>query len=286
MANIMTIVADDAFAATLRDGLLGLKKHIVSHAKTEDEIAQILADRTIDLAIVDVDLEDAEPVVLVQAMRALQPALRVMWMPFLGSTLSEELLAVEAQGILTKPFFMEELPAKIDAALGQTSPTPAGGESESRAPLGGADAGASPDALQEARTGAVPGTLPGRGPIDDIVNQLALELDAEVVIVFDAQGTVHARAGNMSKDSAAELAGILQRETATANEAAAFLKERGGHFWSSTHEGDTLRVFSATVSSARIALAAVTRADIPIGTVRYRVRQAAARLADAIQGME
>ncbi len=300
MANIMTIIADDAFATMLHDGLAGLRQHIVIVANSKDEIDQILAGQDIDLAIVDVDLEGIDPVELVQTMRQTQPALRVMWMPFLGSSLSDEMLAVDIQGLLTKPFFMEDLPAQIDAALGQVMTAPVANDDEICGSQHENIPGAVPEGPASSATrraaevipheelpiGAVLEILSGNGALKDIVNRLALELDAEVVIVFDREGALFARAGHMPERKAHQLAGILKREIAATNDAAIFLKEKGGHFAHSIHEGEELRVFSAIVSGARVALSAVTRVETPIGSVRYHVRQAAGKLTDTIQSME
>ena len=301
MANILTVAEDEAFAIMLKDGLEGMGEHQVQLVYSEEEVRQIISNQDIDLAIVDVDLRDVEPVELVHAMRQRKPELRVMWMPFLGYELSDEMQAVSAQGILTKPFFMENLAGQIEDALSQPGPVvmsatssvpelelgtteaiSPGGLSISDAILNPAEAvvvrGISPETVKE--------TLPDDPVIRDTLNGLALELDAEAVVILNREGDLLAGAGYMSERRMVELVSILMSEIAAADNAAVFLKEKSGHFVNHIDEGKESRLFSVILSNSGLALSVITLVDTPLGTVRYYVRQAATKLTGLIQGME
>jgi len=258
--------------------------HQVLVAYSEEEVRQIISDRDIALAIVDVDLKDLDPVELVQAMRQRKPELRVMWMPFLGYELSEEMQAVNTQGILTKPFFMEDLPNHIEQALSQPEPTAMSATSsvpdlalwtaETTSPGGvlvseAISNATEPVAARETSPETVKETLPGSTAIKNILNR---------------RGDLLARAGHMSERRAVELTSILMGELAAADNAAVFLKEKSGHFVNHIHEGRESRLFSVILSNFGLALSVITFVDTPLGTVRYHVRQAATKVIGVLQG--
>ena len=301
MANILTIAEDEAFAIMLKDDLEGMGVHQVQLAHSGEEVQQIINNQDIDLAIVDVDLRDIEPMELVHAMRQRKPELRVMWMPFLGYELSDEMRAVNTQGILTKPFFMEDLTDHIEQALSQLEPGVMSatssvpelelGSTETTSP-GGLPISdvilhsAGPVVVRGTSPETVKETLPDDPAIKDTLNRLALELDAETVVILNREGDLLARAGHMSERRTVELASILMGEIAAADNAAAFLKEKSGHFVNSIHEGEESRLFSVVLSNFGLALSVITLVDTPLGTVRYHVRQAAVKLTGLIRGVE
>lgn len=125
MATILAVCEDDAFATMLIEGLEGLGGHRVVLSRTGDDAKSIAARQRPDLLIVDVDLRETSPAELVHAVRSDCPETRLIWMPFIGQPLAHELSAIDAQGILTKPFFIDELPHHIETALsGGAGPGP------------------------------------------------------------------------------------------------------------------------------------------------------------------
>ncbi len=285
MANILAAVSDEAFATLLKDGLENTREHQVKLVYSEKEVRQALDQQAIDLAIVDVDLEDLQPVDLVRMMRQIRPALRIIWMPFLGCELSEEMLALDTQGILTKPFFMGDLPAQIAEALSKPQPQMAGAppaaassKTSTDQPAPGTGPLKSGVAQGVKAPAKVQSAAPDLAQIKDILNRLALDLDAESVLIVDRQGTLLAQAGHRNRKEALQLASMLTNEiTATAN-VATFLKEKGGYFTNNIHEGNEHRLFSVVLTSDGLALSVITRVDIPLGTVRFHIRQAVSLL--------
>ena len=54
---------------------------------------------------------------MVQALRQEHPHLRIMVIPLMGEEIPPELAQVDLQGILSKPFFLPELPDRIQEAM-------------------------------------------------------------------------------------------------------------------------------------------------------------------------
>jgi hypothetical protein len=298
------------------------------------------------LVIVDASLEGTSPVALVQAIRQAKPMTRVMWMPFLGEPLGEEMYAIDAQGVLTKPFFIEELPQKIQSALSRqpgvawppedveqapdVSPAvaetpaiegiarpavqPAAADKPARKitlapaeplmrrvaaakppeqtsappadPAGGHEPAAprritlAPFASASSRRPeAEPAPVDEGDPLRARLQSLAQALSAESAVVVDRDGKLLAWAGFGGQRKAVELAALVGAELAPADRLAAFLGERNGRFLNSVHEGKDFRLFSECASESGWVLSVALRCDIPLGTVRYQVKQAAAELA-------
>ncbi len=288
MAEILAVVGDEALARLLKDGLEKTAQHRVRLARSAQDSLETIKRHTIELAIVDVDLEGVQPLELARAMRKVQPALRIMWMPFLGEKLNEEMLSLDTQGVLTKPFFMDDLPIKITEALSKPQPRPqqppVPASSQTAAASAPADSGAArPTVVQGAQQPPAPwASAPNLAQVKDILSRLAHDLDAEAVVIVDRQGNLLARAGYLSGKNAVELASILTNEIAATAKVAQFLKEKSGYFAHNIHEGDEHRLFSVVLSRDGMALSVITRVDIPLGTVRFHVRQTVALLSSSL----
>lgn len=277
MARILAVAADEAFAKMLKEGLESLGPHKVDIRRSESEAVAIVTRQQIDLTIIDADLEDADPVGLVRSIRQMRPDMPVMWMPFLGSDLSDEMMAVDVQGILTKPFFMEDLPGCIEAALAQSQAEPL-----APAPSDVVD-------TEAAQVISAPAETMSRPPeFDDVLSDphsvqrrldsLVQSLSAESAVVISRKGRLLAWAGFAGHRAADELARVLVAELEAANSVAAVVGERSGRFANCVFEGDESRLFSMSIPDKGMILSVVLKTDTPLGTVRYQVKQAAADL--------
>lgn len=289
MVEILAVVGDEALARLLKDGLEDTAQHRVRLARSAQDSLETIKRHVIDLAIVDVDLEGVPPLELVRAMRQAQPSLRVMWMPFLGEELNEEMLSLDTQGVLTKPFFMDDLPTKIAEALSKPQPRPKQPPTVSpslRTTIGSApaDIGATRAAVvQGAKQPPIPqASAPNLEQVSDMLSRLAHDLDAEAVVIVDRQGNLLAQAGYMNRKDALELASMLTDEIAATATVARFLKEKSGYFAHNIHEGDEHRLFSVLLPRGGMTLAVITRVDVPLGTVRFHVRQTVALLSSTL----
>jgi DNA-binding response OmpR family regulator len=118
--NILLVEDDPAFATMLKD-TLGVRGYCVWHAGTAVE-AEVMADEVRpDLIIVDLMLPDTHGLVLCANLREKQPAPIIICSatkrkddPVLG-------LKLGADDFIAKPFSVDELQARVEAALRRAS---------------------------------------------------------------------------------------------------------------------------------------------------------------------
>ncbi len=115
--NILIVDGDEAFATILKEGLETDKTYKATIATSGEEALQAVVEKPFDMAIVDMGLSDIGGTTLVKAIREAKPNMRVMLIPLFGEELDSEAAALDIQGVLTKPFFMGDLPEKIQVAL-------------------------------------------------------------------------------------------------------------------------------------------------------------------------
>jgi len=274
MATILAVAGDEAFATMLKEGLESLGPYQVILCNNEPDARKIVARRDIDLVIVDVDFEDIKPVQFVQSTRQMKPRMPVMWMPFLGDDLSDEMKAVDVQGILTKPFFMDDLPGCIAAALAPSQTQTLAFVAPVVAPVAVAEVPLEkPQQPPEAED-----RLSDPTAVQRRLDKLVQALSAESAMVLSRKGRLLAWTGFAEHRMVDELAQVLIGEIEAANRVAAILGEAGGRFLNGIHEGDQCRLFSMSLSDKGMVMCVVLRSDTPLGMVRYHVKQAAADL--------
>lgn len=113
------LVADPnmAFATLLQEELRRQGYEVVGASTCAESLDQARAG-TLDLALLDMALDEPGAVALGQQLRELHPTLRLMLIPLMGESLAPEVAtSLAIQGILPKPFFLPELPERIGAAL-------------------------------------------------------------------------------------------------------------------------------------------------------------------------
>ena len=116
-ANILIVDSDEAFATILKEGLETNQLYKAKIATSGEEALEAIVEQPFDMTIVDMGLPDIEGSTLVKAIREAKPTMRIMLIPLFGEELSPEAQSLDIQGILTKPFFMGDLPRKIEEAL-------------------------------------------------------------------------------------------------------------------------------------------------------------------------
>ncbi len=322
-ATILAVSEDEAFATMLQEGLEGLGQYAIIVAHDGRDARRIAGLQQVDLLIVDADLERCAPAQLVADIRAERPDTRLIWMPFLGQELPAELARVDSQGLLSKPFYIEDLRHQVELALGGTddveppprpaaerkepavtapprddtasvrTATAAGGHrrivlgSDRPSLVGSAGAGDPKPALWFPDRG-VPSrfsrTLPelpaeaGDGPLGARLTALARDLNAEGALLADRDGRILAWTGIIHQRYAPGLAAAVAAEIAAADRIAGLLHERSGRFVTHIHEGRDFLLFSMFLWECNFILSVAVRADVPLGTLRYQVRQAATEL--------
>lgn len=114
--HIMVVDPNEAFATLLSEELKR-QGYDVARCFSAEEAITSAKKRMPDLALLDMALEAPDAIVLGQQMRDIEPHVRLMLIPLMGEQLSPEQAAISVQGVLPKPFFLPELPERIEAAL-------------------------------------------------------------------------------------------------------------------------------------------------------------------------
>lgn len=117
MTHILVVDPNEAFA-TLLDEELQRQGYETVATYSYEAALEAAGEQTFDLALLDMGLEEPGSLELARRIREVQPSLRLMLIPMMGEELAPDVTAgLAVQGILPKPFFLPELPERIEAAL-------------------------------------------------------------------------------------------------------------------------------------------------------------------------
>ena len=271
--RILIVDSSEAFATMLKEGVesSGPYKAIIVTSGTD--ALDVLVQDQIDLAIVDMGLEDMTGLALVQSLRQSRPDLRIILIPLFGQELTEEELSLEVQGVLPKPFFIDDLPGLIQGVL--MPPSGEKGEIAAKVPV---------EAPPKPRSEPPPVPRPASREtfasrdVNVLLEKLFQEVRAEAVL-FVRDPDLIAHAGNVTRERAQELAGLAVESMNAAHKMAAFLGETDDRFGQCTFEGHEYSVYSVCVTSNTI-LSVTLSARAPVGIIRYNLRRLADALAD------
>ena len=272
--RILIVDSIEAFASMLKEGLESSGPYEAIIATSGTDALDVLIQDHIDLAIVDMGLEDMDGPTLVQSLRQSKPDLRVMVIPLFGEELAGDELSFEVQGVLPKPFFMGDLPSLIREAL--TCPfgdetAPAIEVPTEAPPKPRLEPPPAPKAFSREQAVAP-------RDVDGILEELFLEIRAQAVLFIQGSKLI-AHAGNVTLESAQDLAKLTAESLSATHKIAAFLGESNDYFEQCTFEGNECSVYSMNVTPDTI-LAVALSARTPAGMVRYNLRRATDALAE------
>lgn len=293
--KILVVDSDEGFGNMLKEGLNGSGYYDAHWVQTGHEALQSLVTGPFDLVIVDMALRDIRPFPLIQAVRKIKKDMRVMMIPLLGQQLPEQAQALNINGVLSKPFFVGDLPDLIDKAVGRpraavpspplmpTSP-PAAAEKSNHA-------GTEKAAPQPATQVEVPPPIPMIAPLPQekmsflraneneivrLLSDLNREVRAEAILLIAGQELV-AHSGLLSRDQCRELSRLVAQSSQAAAQAADFLGEKAGRFAQSLHEGNEYRVYTLSLGNG-VLLSVAFSSNVPLGMVRHQCRQTATQI--------
>jgi predicted regulator of Ras-like GTPase activity (Roadblock/LC7/MglB family) len=250
-------------------------------------------------------LTDMSPVKLVQAIREAKNGMRIMMIPLIGQDLPEKIKTLDINGILTKPFFVGDLPDLIDQATGQrksithTRPAPAAAApvppppppaelAPEAAPVQAPPVPESSIVVDEASLLTFI-TVPQKtirflraneSEILRLLDDLNREVRAEAILLIAGLELI-AQAGMLSRTQCQELTLLVAQSSQAAAQAASFLGERAARFGQSLHEGSEYRLYSLTLGEG-ILLSLALSSNVPLGMIRHQCRQTADQLAKFI----
>jgi DNA-binding response OmpR family regulator/predicted regulator of Ras-like GTPase activity (Roadblock/LC7/MglB family) len=282
--QILIVDNNEAFATILKEGIEGGGDYEAMVVTTALEARNVAGRGHLAMVIVDMGLEDEDPVELLQTLRERHPELRLMVIPL--DDLPDEVMAVGIQGKLPKPFFLPDVPAQIEGAMAR----PVGVEADKAEPEAEVLVETPAEAVQPKKPARAKATETLPAPPPEVLARLASEsqrlthhlkslsreLNADAVLLTYGAELV-AYAGHYGR---AEAEGLAQRVSeswqASARVAAALGRERV-RFEQSLHEGEDYLLYSLAVASD-VVLSAALRADRPLGMIRYNTKQTAEAL--------
>jgi DNA-binding response OmpR family regulator len=298
--NILVVDSDEGFGLMLKEGLENSSYYQAQCVHTGSDALQSVVEDTFDLVIIDMALTDMTPDKLIQAMREAKNGVKIMVIPFIGQTVPDSIQALDINGVLTKPFFVGDLPDLVDEAMGRsrsrtasfpTAPAApdAPPEEEEREPRPPETAEADQEEIAEAPPVEVAPLLTATVSYDTIrylraneseilrlLDDLNREVRAEAILLI-AGGELIAHAGMLGREQSQQLTLLVAQSSQAAAQAANFLGEPAGRFLQSLHEGDAYRLYSLSLSEG-IWLSLALSSNVPLGMIRHQCRQIAERL--------
>jgi DNA-binding response OmpR family regulator/predicted regulator of Ras-like GTPase activity (Roadblock/LC7/MglB family) len=288
LPNILVVDSDEGFGNMLKGGLNSSGYYQAECVDTGRKAMQvIMSKQPVDLVIIDMALVDVSPVKLVKAIRKAKSEQRIMLIPLMGQQLPEKMEEIlEINGVLTKPFFVGDLPDLINQALGRASlPTPVApptpppvtetSETDSTptsptAPIPSPPAG-QPLTIAAVSQETVRFLRGNESEILRLLGDLNREVRAEAILLIAGQELI-AQAGLLSRDQCRDLAVLVAQSSQAAGQAANFLGEPAKRFAQSLHEGKDYRVYTLTLSDG-ILLSLALSSNVPLGMIRHQCRQ-------------
>jgi DNA-binding response OmpR family regulator len=298
--NILVVDSDEGFGLMLKEGLENSGHYTSKCIHTGSDALEAVVEENFDLVIIDMALTDMSPATLIQAVRDAKNGMKIMVIPFIGQAVPESINALEIDGVLTKPFFVGDLPDLIDEAIGRRR------DSRPVAPIHPKDDPVIEDddtsdvetvAREAAEAESVAEMLPpptitsvssdtlrflraNEAEILRLLNDLNREVRAEAILLIAGVELI-AHAGMLVREQCQELTMLVAQSSQAAAQAASFLGEPAGHFAQSLHEGDAYRLYSLSLGEG-ISLSLALSSNVPLGMIRHQCRQIADRLAKYI----
>jgi CheY-like chemotaxis protein/predicted regulator of Ras-like GTPase activity (Roadblock/LC7/MglB family) len=256
--RILVVDGNAAFATVLKEMLEGEGGYEVRVASTGSDALAVLERHRIHLTIVDMDLDpgDMDYRALVRRVRQMLPTMRLVLIPLMGQAVPPEAHGLQIQGVLSKPFFADDLLPCIDRALA--------------APLGAA---APKPATRAGRIEPAP-------RLQELLLDLARETRAELVAVLslEGKGRVVAQVGKPGGEAAESLAGLGLEALQAGQRLARFLGQPDHPFEHNMFESQSFRVYVLSLPGDLGLLLAAPLGD-PLGAVRQNLRRAGRELA-------
>jgi CheY-like chemotaxis protein len=267
--RVLIVDPNQAFATMLQQSLEETSRYDAVAVNTGQDALEAAARNNYNLAIVDMGVEDVEAISLVRQLREAYPTLPLMVIPLDGDTPPEELSDCELQGTLPKPFFLPELPQRVEAAIKGANGQPVAAEAAN-------EAGAATEAPGVAEIPLPPAPKIDASPdLAQRIKNLFQEIGAEAVILTQEEEIV-TQISRLPEGETIALADIIHESWHTSARVAEILGKEQLRFEQSI-EGDEHLLYSLAVSQETI-LSVVVEGHIPLGMIRHRTKETAETL--------
>lgn len=116
--NILIVDTQQGFSTILAEGLNSHEAFSAVVVGSSTVALQTIVERTVDLVIIDLDIQDMSPPKLIQAICEAKETLPIMVTPPMGQEVPANILSMPIKGVVPKPFFVGDLPKIVGDALG------------------------------------------------------------------------------------------------------------------------------------------------------------------------
>lgn len=289
---ILVVDPNEAFATLLKDLLETEGSYSVRLAQDGSEAMSLLGRETVDLTIVDMDLDPADMNYreLIRAVRRLRPSMRIVVIPLMGEELPPEARKLDIQGSLSKPFFADDLLPRIEEALSRQvgKDYEEMKEEVEEEEMGKEDQEEKEDSAEQ-RVAAEPEAGRRQSPrltvetdaeVQDVLSELARETQADSVLLISTaadQQEVMGYSNTLRGSDIEKLADLVVGITQAARAAGHLAGQSDSYFEHNMFEGDSSRLYVMALPQDLL-LVTVTPIHTPLGTVRHNHRRAARQL--------
>ena len=247
MRKILIADPNTPFATVVGEALQNMGGYKVRLAASGPEALKLCAETLPDLAVVDVDLPECDPISLIGQLREAVPGLPVLLLPYSRDDVPAGL---DIQGTLIKPFFLPDLPELINNVLGG----PADMELEPEPPP-------KPVVIDESNSRMIEGHI----------EALSHSIRNEPVLLTKGANVV-AICPRLSHTASAALAKVVAKAWKTRDQGSEVIRFEGNS------ENTRYLLYSVEVVGDLV-LSAAIRVRIPLPTVRKLLRDAAGEVA-------
>lgn len=286
--HFLVVDPNVSFATLLSDELkrLGYSGDIAADGQKALAVAETNCP---DITFLDMGLGTSQVVRVGRALRSYDAAMRLIIIPLDGEALPKDVAALSVQGILPKPFFLPELPARIEEAfsapLGADAPdlvepiAPGSGPVESVS-VSRAITPVVQDLTDEPESQAKPqfsldAFNANRERVQKLMEALAREVGSDGVILA-RNDTLLTWTGRFSAEEAQALARVVVQGWKSSAEVARILGQEQLRFEQSIAGGSYL-LYAVSVLDA--ILAVPVRGSALLGLLRQNARRVAKRVA-------
>ena len=303
MTHVLVVDPNEAFATLLSEELKR-QGYKVSLCVSEEEALRTARRNLPDLSLLDMALENPGAIALAKQLREIEAEMRIMLIPLMGEDLSPKAASISVQGILPKPFFLPELPDRVEAALNASveavtdepspevsAPEPEAEEEPPPAPEPEPAPVAELEDLEmeeveledsksmratEAQGLSYEAFDSNRTEIERVMNNLAQEIGADAVLLTFGGGML-TWVGGLAQSEAESVARAVIHGWRTSAEVARVLGREQVRFEQSIAGGDYM-LYALSVEQNAL-MAVVVRGTAPLGLLRHRARGAAEMIA-------
>ncbi|TFG72655.1 MAG: response regulator [Anaerolineales bacterium] len=289
--HLLVVDPNVAFGTLLGEELMRLG-YSVDQASSGYEALHAAQAKMPTMAILDMALEDPDVLTVAAILRELDDSVRLMLIPLMGESLATEAQSLSIQGVLPKPFFLPELPSRINTALGLESLA-------EDADVSIKDDGDDPDVSLsngDLSSRMVDAVIPQ--PEDDVPeesehgfsykrfqNQKRRVLDLMDNLIFDVGAdagiltyneSILSWVGEIAQEQAESIARAVIAGWRTSGELARILGQEQLQFEQSTAGGNYL-LYALSIDNNAI-LAIAIRGSSSLGMIRHRAREVAGQI--------